>query len=124
MTDFWDIISIEPDRLSPDGMTIEVQVPAASPWFSGHFPGNPILPGVALLSIVAGAIVRHEGRQGKKIRLSSLKRVRFKMPVRPDERLLVDIRHETGKGGDAYLFQAMIGEDLACAGTFVALPVD
>jgi len=33
-------------------------VPVDSPWFSGHFPGEPILPGIALVHLVKQAIMR------------------------------------------------------------------
>ena len=59
-----------------------------SPWFSGHFPDAPILPGIAILSMVTDAITHHESEKGKKIRIASIRGVRFRLPVRPDELLM------------------------------------
>ena len=33
-------------------------VPADSPWFSGHFPGEPILPGIAIVYMAEQAIIQ------------------------------------------------------------------
>ena len=37
----------------------EARIPDDSPWFSGHFPGNPMLPGVAILALVAEIVSTH-----------------------------------------------------------------
>ncbi len=37
-------------------ITADIHVPPDSPWFCGHFPGEPILPGVAQLGMVIDAI--------------------------------------------------------------------
>jgi 3-hydroxymyristoyl/3-hydroxydecanoyl-(acyl carrier protein) dehydratase len=38
------------------GDSVRIEVPAASPLFAGHFPGHPILPGVAHLGFVEQAL--------------------------------------------------------------------
>lgn len=58
-----------------------------SPWFSGHFPGNPILPGIAQLQMVAAVIAR--SRQ-ENLYIKRVQRVKFKKIVRPGERLEID----------------------------------
>ena len=69
----------------------EAFVPTDSLWFSGHFPGEPILPGMALVHLVWQAIVRDAEKRSEEIRLNKLKRVRFIQPVRPGENLSVII---------------------------------
>lgn len=51
----------EPFRLvaveTPEsGLAARVEVPAASPLFAGHFPGSPILPGIAQLAMLEAAL--------------------------------------------------------------------
>ena len=52
----------------------EIQVPPDSPWFSGHFPGEPILPGIAQLGMVFDAINQSSDQN---LKISSVSRVRF-----------------------------------------------
>jgi 3-hydroxymyristoyl/3-hydroxydecanoyl-(acyl carrier protein) dehydratase len=44
-----------------------------SPWFSGHFPGEPILPGIALVHIVEQAIIELARTKGEQFHLHVLK---------------------------------------------------
>jgi len=39
-----------------DKMILKAEVPPDSPWFDGHFPENPILPGIAQLEMAIDAI--------------------------------------------------------------------
>lgn len=66
----------------------EIQVPAESPWFDGHFPGEPILPGVAQLAMVADLLGE---ALGDPVTLTQISRVRFKQAIRPAETVTVRI---------------------------------
>lgn len=62
-----------------------VDVPRDHPAFAGHFPGQPLLPGVVLLSEVLEMLLREApGLLAGPARLSSVK---FLAPVRPGARL-------------------------------------
>ena len=95
-------------------ITVETSIPADSPWFSGHFPGNPILPGVAQLEMVAAAIVRISG---KNLYVTRLGRVKFKSLVYPGESLRIKAwpRAETG----AFTFSIHAGEREVCHGNII-----
>lgn len=57
------------------------------PWFAGHFPGNPILPGVIILESlaqVAGVLA-----QNPRLQLLAIDKAKLRRPVRPGERLLL-----------------------------------
>ena len=47
-------------------------------------------------------------------------RVRFRLPVKPDDRMTFEITREEKRGGMAYLFSVHLAGDAACTGTFAA----
>ena len=56
-------------------------IPADHPALAGHFPGNPVVPGVILLDLATTAILAaHPGH-----RLAALPQVKFLHPVRPGD---------------------------------------
>ncbi len=61
-------------------------IPTDSPAFGGHFPGNPLLPGVCQLGLCADALGR---KIGKPVEIKSVSRCKFSMPVRPGQRVQV-----------------------------------
>jgi 3-hydroxyacyl-[acyl-carrier-protein] dehydratase len=99
-------------------------VPTDSLWFSGHFPGEPILPGIALVYIAQRAIIQDALAKGEQILLHALKRVRFTQPVRPGETLSLNITGE--KAGEDILFSFKITnkENIVCSGAIVAKKIN
>ena len=94
--------------------------PADSPWFSGHFPGEPILPGIALVNIVEQAIMRDAQAKGTCVQLQALKRVRFTQPVRPGETLSVIITGEEAGADILFSFKVIKKENIVCSGSMIA----
>jgi hypothetical protein len=43
-------------EVRPGGVEARGRIPDDSPFFSGHFPGNPMVPGIALLALVRRAL--------------------------------------------------------------------
>ncbi len=91
------------------------------PYFQGHFPGEPIMPGVliveALAQVGALAVLSQKQHQGKLALFAGINRFRFKQVVRPGDRLemavvLTAIRGQIGKG-DA---EAIVDGKLAASG--------
>jgi 3-hydroxyacyl-[acyl-carrier-protein] dehydratase len=97
-----------------------VDVPADSPWFSGHFPGEPILPGIALIHIVKQAINQEALKKGETLQLHSLKRVRFTQPVRPGDKLSVNISVENMGEEILFHFKVVCKENVVSSGMIVA----
>lgn len=88
------------------------------PFFQGHYPGEPIMPGVLVIEALAqvGGILLSQvlEHKGKVAVLLSLDRVKFRRPVRPGDQLwleveTVHVRSSTGhvKG------RALVGGELA-----------
>ncbi|HLV60225.1 MAG TPA: 3-hydroxyacyl-ACP dehydratase FabZ [Fredinandcohnia sp.] len=74
------------------------------PFFEGHFPGNPVMPGVLTLEALAqaGAILAFltepANLDSKVMYLAAIDGVRFKRPVRPGDRLDLEATIERRKG--------------------------
>jgi 3-hydroxymyristoyl/3-hydroxydecanoyl-(acyl carrier protein) dehydratase len=56
-----------------------LRIASTHPALPGHFPGNPIVPGVVLLDRVAAALERSGAR------LARIGVVKFLAPLKPDE---------------------------------------
>ncbi len=74
--------------------TTERVFPADHPAASGHFPGNPIIPGAVLLDETLRAIEAGLGVSLSSCRIQSAK---FMAPVRPGDRVVIEFsRSGTG----------------------------
>jgi len=74
------------------------------PFFQGHFPGAPIMPGVLILEALAqaGGILVHQKSQTSKIALLlSVNNAKFRRPVVPGDVLRLEVlgTHFSSKGG-------------------------
>ena len=98
-------------------------VPVDSPWFSGHFPGEPILPGIALIHLVKQAIVQESLKKGELLKLNKLRRVRFINPVWPGETVSVSITAEDSDEDVLFSFKVLKKENVVCSGLIAAKKV-
>ena len=99
-------------RVIDGTITAQVTVPAGSTWFDGHFPGTPILPGIAQLAVVVQILCEV---LEKPVSATDVSRVRFKQAILPDESVEVQI---TPRGDDAldFGFRLLKASELACSG--------
>lgn len=67
--------------------TVSVVIDAAAPVFAGHFPQQPILPGVLLIAFARQAISKSLGRPAT---LRRIVRQRFMQPVLPGSVISVE----------------------------------
>jgi 3-hydroxymyristoyl/3-hydroxydecanoyl-(acyl carrier protein) dehydratase len=119
MNEAWHSISYK-EEPSDSEILAEAHAESGSPWFSGHFPDAPILPGIAILSMVTNAITHHESKKGRNIKITGIRRVRFRLPVRPDELLTISMSLSNHDGGLSYHFDVAVKEKTACTGIIVA----
>ncbi|HUO76306.1 MAG TPA: 3-hydroxyacyl-ACP dehydratase FabZ [Thermodesulfovibrionales bacterium] len=64
------------------------------PFFMGHFPGNPIMPGVLIveaLAQLAGLLAFLSGVQGDAVYFMSIEKAKFRKPVVPGDQLRLEI---------------------------------
>jgi len=104
-------------NLEEDEITGLKNVTVNEPFFQGHFPGVPIMPGVLILEALAqtGGILVHQKGYVKKIAvLLNVANAKFRKPVFPGDVLHLHAKgiHISGNGGK-FKVKAMNGEQLA-----------
>ncbi len=101
------------------------------PFFQGHFPGYPVMPGVLIVEAIAqtGAVLMSKSLDvdvaGKTILFMSLDNCRFRMPVRPGDVVRMPVEVIRARG-DIFKFRgrALVGEKLAAEVEFAAMVVE
>jgi predicted hotdog family 3-hydroxylacyl-ACP dehydratase len=95
-----------------------IAIPADGPWFDGHFPGRPILPGVAELALAIAAL-RQE--TGKPLPLRGIAFARLRHPVLPGDRLELAARESAGREGETARLRFELKRDgmLVANGEFI-----
>jgi beta-hydroxyacyl-ACP dehydratase FabZ len=73
----------------------EKNVTFNEPFFAGHFPGNPVMPGVLQLEAmaqVAGILLnKSSGREGKIAYFTSIDKAKFRRMVKPGDTLRLEV---------------------------------
>ena len=101
------------------------------PFFEGHFPDRPVMPGVLIIESMAQTagclVVVSLGKEseGKLVYFMTIENARFRKPVVPGDRMVVNVQKLRSRGS-VFKFsgKAFVGEVLAAEATFSAMIVD
>ena len=101
------------------------------PFFAGHFPGNPVMPGVLIVEALGqtGAVLMSKSLDvdpaGKTIFFMSIDNCRFRSPVRPGDVLRMEVNVVFHRRG-IFKFhgKASVGDNLAAEADFAAMLVE
>ncbi|MGC9196704.1 MAG: 3-hydroxyacyl-ACP dehydratase FabZ [Syntrophobacteraceae bacterium] len=94
-----------------DAIVALKNVSVNEPFFQGHFPNDPIMPGVLIVEAMAQAggilvFTVNPHLKDKPFYFAGLDKVRFRKPVRPGDQLVMKVKLLKQRGG----FFKMLGE--------------
>ena len=113
-----EVLELEPGRR----VVARREVRSEDPWFAGHFPGRPVMPGVLIVEAMAQAgavaVLWQEENRGKIAFVAGIDDCRFTRVVEPGDTLTLTceidaVRGPIGRGKAT----AHVGDELAARGT-------
>ncbi|MBA3416533.1 MAG: 3-hydroxyacyl-ACP dehydratase FabZ [Chloroflexia bacterium] len=111
------IVELEPGSRAVGLKNVSVN----EPFFAGHFPGYPVMPGVliveALAQVGAVALLTTDAGAGKLALFAGIDKVRFKRQVRPGDVLRLEVQiGQIRRGIGIGTGTATVDGELACRG--------
>ena len=119
------VIAVEGDRRAVGIKNVTIN----EPFFEGHYPGTPIMPGVLLVEAMAqmGGLLlsRKLEHTGKIAVLLSLDRVKLRKPVTPGDQVILEVEalRGTARTGSVQA-RAMVGDKLAAEARIRFMMID
>ncbi len=119
------------DVVTDVGCTGVKNVSINEPFFQGHFPSKPVMPGVLIIEAMAqtaAVLVVHtlgKASEGKLVYFMSVDGARFRRPVVPGDQLLLHVRKEHSRRNVwKFSAEAKVGDVLAAEATYAAMILD
>jgi 3-hydroxyacyl-[acyl-carrier-protein] dehydratase len=111
-------------EMDDDRVVALKHVSAEEPYFKGHFPSEPVMPGVLIVEALAQAgavrILSMPQFEGKIAYFGRIDKVRFKQKVVPGDTLRLEVELDQVRGIAGRAFgKAYVGDELACSAELV-----
>ena len=100
------------------------------PYFVGHFPAGPIMPGVLVVEAMAQAggvllLTEFPDREHKLLLFTGIERAKFRRPVTPGDQLRIEVDVLVWRGNAGRMQgKAYVGEKVACEAVITCRLVD
>lgn len=121
------VLDVVPDESAVGLKNVTVN----EPYFPGHFPSRPIMPGVLIIECMAqtAAVLVVEtlgpNSEGKLVYFMSVEEARFRKPVIPGDQLMIHVKKERSRGNVwKFSAQAKVDDQLMAEATYTAMIVD
>jgi len=141
MKDINDILAVMPHRypfllidrvLEMDECSLRAMknVTINEPFFQGHFPGTPVMPGVLVVEAMAQAagfllLCQVEDRDDKLIYFTGIDKCRFRKPVVPGDQLIFEVEVVAKRSSFAKISgRALVDGELVCEAQMMSAMAD
>lgn len=101
------------------------------PYFQGHFPGHPVMPGVLIIEAMAqtaAALVVHTlgtSMEGRVVYFMTVDKGRFRHPVSPGDTMHLPVRVLRGHGAVwKFAGEAKVGDQVVAQAEYSAMIID
>lgn len=109
------IIDLDPKKKAVGIKNVTIN----EPFFQGHFPGYPVMPGVLIVEAiaqVAGILAFKSGAKGDSVFFMSIEKAKFRKPVVPGDQLRFEVNVIQQRGnvwkcnGEAFVENTLVSE--------------
>lgn len=117
-------------ELSEERVLALKNVTLNEPFFQGHFPGVPVMPGVLQIEAMAQAagvlMLRKISAEGKTALFMSCDKVKFRRAVRPGDQLVINVKLTKSRGNKIGVAegQCLVNGQIASSGELMFAVVE
>jgi 3-hydroxyacyl-[acyl-carrier-protein] dehydratase len=105
LNDFYKTIKTDYSKDNPDSFQVRIELNDKHKIFKGHFPGNPVVPGVCMIQIVKEILSKSFK---KNLHLSEGSNIKFTSVIKPEINRFLNIDYKIKQKNDVFRVNAVI----------------